>query len=177
MTSLLSAILTAFTMNPSQAAVQPLTGSSMINQIKTGAAFSQMGFEVKSFPANWILKKPLTDEASTIEIGSEDSTSKALLSFRTEAVNAKTDLEKYVRQYLRDYNQYGFEVVGLQSLKQGSQNSVVVDLNQKNKATRSRQVFYKKNDKIVMATCLDDFDHFSKTILACNAVLNTFQWR
>ncbi|MBC7464489.1 MAG: hypothetical protein H7256_00725 [Bdellovibrio sp.] len=177
MTSLLSFIITAATLSISQAAVQPLTGASIINQIHSGAAFSQMGFEVKSFPSNWMIKKPMTDEASTIEIGSDEATSKALLSFRTENVNPKVDLEKYVRQYLRDYNQYGFEVVGLQSLKQNEQNSVVVDLNQKNKATRSRQVFYKKNDKIVMATCLDDFDHFTKTIQTCNNVLNTFRWR
>ena len=160
-----------------KAAVHPLTSSSLVNQVNFGTAFSQMGFQVQNFPNTWILKKPLTANSSTIEIGSSDSSVKSLLSFHTETVSPKTDLEKYVRQYLRDYNQYGFEVVGLQSLKQTSLNSVIVDLNQKNKATRSRQVFYKKNDKIVMITCLDNFEQFSKTILLCNSVLNTFQWR
>lgn len=169
-------VIQFFSIN-SHAATQPLTGSSLINQINSGVVLSQMGFDVKNFPPGWALKKPMNSDSSTVEIGSADSNSKALLSFRTENVNPKTDLEKYVRQYLRDYNQYGFEVVGLQSLKQSSNNSVVVDLNQKNKVTRSRQVFYMKNDKIVMATCLDDFDKFSKTILICNSVLNTFQWR
>lgn len=173
----LSFIFAAATIQQTGAAVQPLTGSSIVNQIQSGAVLSQMGFEVKNFPSNWALKKPLNDDAATIEIGSDDINSKSLLSFRTETVPVKTDLEKYVRQYLRDYNQYGFEVIGLQSLKQANANSVIVDLNQKNKATRSRQVFYKKNDKIVMATCLDDFEQFSKTILICNTVLNTFQWR
>jgi hypothetical protein len=178
MRPILSFIFAAATIQHTWAAVQPLTGSSIVNQIQSGAVLSQMGFDVKNFPSDWILKKPLNDDtAAAIEIGSSDTNSKSLLSFRTESVSAKTDLEKYVRQYLRDYNQYGFEVVGLQSLKQANSNSVIVDLNQKNKATRSRQVFYKKNDKIVMATCLDDYEQFSKTILVCNTVLNTFQWR
>ncbi|MFZ3228833.1 MAG: hypothetical protein WA160_01415 [Pseudobdellovibrio sp.] len=161
---------------PSFAAIQPLTGSSLINQIQSGAVLSQMGFQIQAIPTNWILKKPFNQDSSTIEIGSEELNKKSSLSFHTEIIPVKTDLEKYVRQYLRDYNQYGFEVIGLQSLKTG-QNSVVVDLNQKNKSTRSRQVFYKKDNKIVLATCIDEFEQFSKTILICNAVLNTFQWR
>jgi len=162
----------------SQAAIQPLTGGSLMNQVQSGTALSQLGFEVKNVPKDWILKAPTTSsQAETIEFGLDQSKSKALLSFRVENVSPKVDLEKYVRQYLRDYNQYGFEVVGLQSLKQSALNSVVVDLNQKNKLTRSRQVFFKKNDKVVMATCLDEFDAFTKTIQTCNSILNTFQWR
>lgn len=175
--SFTAGLIASATASHAGAAPHPLMGPSVLNQINSGAVLSQMGFDVKNFPPGWALKKPSTEDAVAIDLGSEDPASKALLSFRIETVSPKTDLEKYVRQYLRDYNQYGFEVVGLQSLKQAALNSVIVDLNQKNKATRSRQVFYKKNDKIVMATCLDDFENFNKTILICNSVLNTFQWR
>lgn len=155
----------------------PLTGSSVMNQLQNGVVLSQLGFKVQNFPSNWELKKNNDPEVMSLEMGPLEKKSKSILSFKTQTVSAKTDLEKYVRQYLRDYNQYGFEVTGLQSLKQTAINSVVVDLNQKNKASRSRQVFYKKDDKIVTATCIDDFESFSKTILTCNSILQTFQWR
>lgn len=155
----------------------PLTSTSALNQLQSGIVLSQLGFKVQNFPVNWELKKNTDPEAKSIEMGPLDKNSKAILSFKTDTVSIKTDLEKYVRQYLRDYNQYGFEVTGLQSLKQTPLNSVIVDLNQKNKASRSRQVFYKKDDKIVTATCIDDFEAFGKTIQTCNSILQTFQWR
>ncbi|OFZ31691.1 MAG: hypothetical protein A2622_03700 [Bdellovibrionales bacterium RIFCSPHIGHO2_01_FULL_40_29] len=159
------------------AAPHPMMATTRINQIQSGAVFSQWGFSVQKFPLDWSLKTPLASDQNALEIGPMDMTSKTLISFKAEHVSAKTDLEKYVRQYLRDYNQYGFEVVGLQSLKEQHHNSVVVDLNQKNKLTRSRQVFFKKNDRIVLATCLDSFEQFNKTILICNSILDTFSWR
>ncbi len=164
------------------AAPHPMMGSSRINQVQNSLVFSQLGFQIGQIPKDWNLKNPLNAnvDARVLEIvpvTNIGGTAKTILSFSSERVSAKTDLEKYVRQYLRDYNQYGFEVIGLQSLKKTGSNSVIVDLNQKNKATRSRQVFYKNNDQIVLATCLDSFDNFNKTILTCNAILDTFQWR
>lgn len=156
------------------AAPHPMMGSARINTVQAGIVFSQMGFQISKIPADWILKNPISSDSKNLEIGNQVET---ILSFNAEKVSPKTDLEKYVRQYLRDYNQYGFEVIGLQSLKQTFINSVIVDLSQKNRSTRSRQVFYKKDDQIVMATCLDSFEKFDKTILQCNAILETYQWR
>lgn len=169
-------VLSSLFFSTSQAAIMPLTGSSLVNQPQSSTALSQMGFQIKNIPTGWNYKNPVSADLAVLELRPDITNSKAVLSFRTETVSEKTDLEKYVRQYLRDYNQYGFEVTGLQSVK-SNLNSVVVDLNQKNKATRSRQVFYKKDNKIVLVTCLDEFEQFNKTILICNSVLNTFQWR
>lgn len=170
-------LLFAFIPSKSFAAPLPLTGSSLINQLQSGVVLGQLGFKVQNFPADWQLKTTLESETMSLEMGPPDPHSKAVLSFKSDTVSIKTNLENYVRHYLRDYNQYGFEVIGLQSLKQPGLNSVIVDLNQKNKVTRSRQVFYKKDDKIVTATCIDDFDKFSKTILTCNSIFESFQWR
>ena len=170
-TSFLSVLSLSFL---ATAAPHPMMGSSRINTVQSGTVFSQMGFQVSKIPADWILKNPIPSESKNLEIGSLTQT---VLSFNSEKVSPKTDLEKYVRQYLRDYNHYGFEVIGLQSLKQSPLNSIIVDLSQKNRSTRSRQVFYKKDDQIVMATCLDSFEKFDKTILQCNAILETYQWR
>jgi len=152
------------------ASTHPLTGSSWINRPDNALAFSQMGFQVSGIPDYWQYHKNLESSGPLIEIGTPK---KMLLSFRSEKVSAKTQLENYVRQYLKDYNQYGLEVTGLQS----GNETVTIDLNQKNKSSRSRQVFFHKDNKIVIATCTDDVANFESTFKACNQILNTFQWR
>ena len=155
------------------AAPHPLTGSSIINNPSNSIAFSQMGFSVEGIPSYWTFNKNLESKAKMLEIGPANKT---LLSFRLENVSTKTALESYVRQYLRDYNQYGFEVGGLQSLTRNDVEFVIVDLNQKNKATKTRQLFFHKNNKMVIATCSDETPKFENTLQICNNILSTFTW-
>ena len=158
------------------AAPHPLTGSSMINNTQSSLAYSMMGFNVGAIPPGWIYKAGAEDSSLSIQMGPADEKSKASLSFHLEKIAKKVSLEQYVRQYLRDYNQYGFEVTSLQSNKKNIVPSVIVDLTQKNKQTRSRQVFFLQNEKVIIASCLDDFDKFDKTANSCNQILGSFQW-
>lgn len=156
------------------AATHPLTGSSIINQPGNSMAFAQMGFMLGTVPLNWNYNKTIGNSSSSIELGINNKT---LLTFRLENVSVKTQLEQYVRRYLRDYNQYGFEVTGLQSHSKSFVPSVIVDLDQKNKATKSRQVFFYRHDKMIIATCADDTASFDKTVFSCNQILGSFKWR
>lgn len=155
-------------------APHPLTGSSIINNPDNSMAFSQMGFKVESIPNTWRYNKALDSTSNVIELGLQDKT---LLSFRLENVSVKTQLETYVRQYLRDYNQYGFEVAGLQSHSKSYVPSVIVDLTQKNKSSKSRQVFFYKQGKMIIATCTDEAKNFDATLAICNQILGSFKWR
>lgn len=166
--------LLTFIFSSALASTHPLTGSSIINLPGNSMAFAQMGFELNMMPLSWVYKKNLESNEKTIELG---AVNKTLLTFRLENVSIKTQLEPYVRQYLRDYNQYGFEVSGLQSYRKSHVPSVIVDLDQKNKSTRSRQVFFYKQGKMIIATCADDFDSFDKTLAVCNQILGSFKWR
>jgi hypothetical protein len=170
---LISALLT-LSLNTALAAPHPLTGSSLVNNPTNSLAFSQMGFSVEGVPQYWSFNKALDTKAKMLEIGLPQRT---LLSFRLENVNPKTTLEPYVRQYLRDYNQYGFEVAGLQSLERNGVSFVIVDLNQKNKATRTRQLFFHNKEKMVIATCSDETSRFENTLKICNSILSTFKWK
>ena len=152
------------------ASTHPLTGSSWFNRPDNALAFTQMGFKISGVPDYWQFHKNLEGTGQVLEIGSPK---KMLLSFRAETVSAKTPLETYVRQYLKDYNQYGLEVTGLQS-KGGI---VTIDMNQKNKTSRSRQMFFHKENKMIIATCTDDATNFDSTFKICNQILNTFEWR
>ncbi len=155
------------------AAPHPLTSSSIVNQTSNPSAFSQMGFSLELIPENWSFTKNIYSSQDTIEIGAD---SKTLLSFRSESVSVRTQLETYVRQYLRDYNQYGFEVIGLQSHAKSYVPSVIVDLKQKNKLSKSRQVFFYKQNKMIIATCTDDLNKFDQTLAICNRILSRFKW-
>lgn len=159
---------------PLVAAPHPLTGSSLINRPANSLAFAQMGFSLESIPENWVYTKSLESSAPSLELGAGDRT---LLSFRLENVSVKTRLEAYVRQYLREYNQYGFEVTGLQSHSKSRVPSVIVDLKQKNKTARSRQVFFYRQDKMIIATCADTEAEFNATLAVCNRILGSFAWR
>lgn len=167
-------VLLLLLLNTGFTATHPLTGSSIINQPGNAFAFTQMGFKLDTMPLNWQFNKSLTTSLNSIELGVG---TKTLLTFRMETVSPKTHLERYVRQYLRDYNQYGFEVTSLKSNSSSAVPSVVVDLDQKNKTTKSRQVFFFKQDKMIVATCSDDVANFPATIAVCNQVLGSFKWR
>ncbi len=174
------------------AAPHPGMGSSILNQTQNGAVFSQMGFKLNAVPLGWNFistpnsineTTPQTTATDTtkdfqIELGKKFSTGSdhtGRISFKSETTLKKLDLETYVKKYLRDYNQYGFDVSGLQSLRE--KNSVIVDINQKNKKTRSRQMFFQNGTHIVMATCVDEFENFDKTIKECNLIFNGLVWK
>jgi len=166
--------LVALIFNLALAATHPLTGSSIINQPRNSAAFSQMGFELSSVPANWTYHTPIDRHIASLELGTDGKT---LLSFKYTDVSIKTQLEPYVRKYLRDYNQYGFEITGLQSHAKAHVPTVIVDLKQKNKLNQSRQVFFYQQGKMITATCTDDPKNFEKTFAICNQILGSFKWK
>lgn len=159
------------------ASIHPLSGSSFVNNLQSNVVFSQLGFKVSSIPKDWVAKNISDVQSESIEIGPNDPLSKTVLSFHNEKINSKINLESYVRQHLRDYNQYGFEVIGLQNHSKSDSSSIIVDLTQKNKKTKSRQVFFQRESQLIIASCLDDFDRFEQTITICNQILGSFQWK
>ena len=162
-------------------APHPGLGSSVLNQIDKNIFFSQMGFKLNVIPTGWELLSAYDRDSNKdlqIEIGKNFSMSNdhiGRISFKSETTKTKVNLETYVKKFLRDYNQYGFDVSGLQSIRE--KNSVIIDINQKNKKIRSRQIFFQNGTRIVTATCADEFENFDKTITDCNLILSHFVWR
>lgn len=159
------------------AAPHPTTGSSLLNQLNSGTAFSQLGFTLKTIPAGWAFTENTRSEDNQNQKQIDLKKHKARLSFGYDETKGVANLENFVKKFLRDYNQFGFEVSGLQSIKNNYKStSIVVDLFQKNKKTRGRQVFFQNGKKIVTATCVDDFETFDKSIEDCNKILGSFHW-
>lgn len=160
------------------AAPHPGMGSSMINQPNWGTMFSQMGFEIKNVPTDWKALPLAEIDQPQIDLGANSPYDKARLSFRVDQLKNKIHLETYVKKFLRDYNQYGYEVLGMQTYKQSVLPAIILDVVQKNKKSRSRQMFfYNKADRVVVATCVDEFATFDKTLAKCNRILESFNWK
>lgn len=157
----------------SVAAPHPTTSSSLTNKVQSGI-YSQLGFGLNSVDNHWALVESEGSDKEQLSLKNKS----ARLHFSLEKVKGGTDLELYVKKYLRDYNQFGFEIIGLQSIKnsQGRAVSVVLDIKQKNQKTQGRQVFYQNGKKLVIATCTDSFDQFDFSLKSCNKILSSFYW-
>lgn len=161
----------------SVAAPHPTTSSSMLNQLKSNLVFSQFGFKLNSSMPGWTLTETTKAEGNKDQKQIDLKYQTARISFSYDETKTPVNLEIYVKKFLRDYNQFGFEVSGLQSIKNNNKStSIILDLNQKNKKTRSRQVFFQNGKKIVTATCVDDFETFDRSIKDCNKVIGSFYW-
>lgn len=163
------------------AAPLPTTGSSAVNSPKWNTAFSQMGFSFKLVSDEWVyLENPAQTRLPAnqqIDMGFKTLSESARLSLKTENYLGKVNLESYAKKYLRDYNQYGFEVLSSKSVKINNIPAVVIDLIQKNKLTQSRQIFLSADNKITIASCIDRADYFTMTSSMCNQLLNNYNWR
>lgn len=159
-------------------APHPTTSASIVNQPASSIVFSQFGFKLNYLPNQWHLTENTTSEnnASQKQIDLKNHT--ARMSFNFDETKNNVELETYVRKFLRDYNQFGFEVSGLQSIKNSSNKvtSVILDISQKNQKTKSRQVFFQNGKKIVTATCIDDVETFDQSTKDCNKILGSFYW-
>ncbi|AZZ35681.1 hypothetical protein CIK05_02320 [Bdellovibrio sp. qaytius] len=164
-----------------QAAPFPTTGSSAVNYPKWNTAFSQMGFTFKLVSDEWVfLENPSQNRLPAnqqIDMGFKTLSESARLSLKTETYRGKVNLEAYAKKYLRDYNQYGFEVISSKSVKINGVSAVVIDLMQKNKLTQSRQIFLGADEKITIASCIDKAELFSMTSNMCNQLINNYNWR
>ncbi len=160
------------------AAPHPTTSSSLVNLPSSSIAFSQFGFKLNYIPNHWHLTENTTSENNSSQKQIDLKNQTARISFNYDETKNNVNLEVYVRRFLRDYNQFGFEVSGLQSIKNSSNKvtSVVLDINQKNKKTKSRQVFFQNGKKIVTATCIDDIENFDQSTKDCNKILGSFYW-
>lgn len=164
-----------------QAAPFPTTGSSMVNSPRWNTAFSQMGFSFKLVSDEWVfLENPSLARLPAnqqIDMGFKTLSESARLSLKTENYRGKVNLEAYAKKYLRDYNQYGFEVLSSKSLKINGIPAVVIDLMQKNKLTQSRQIFLGADEKITIASCIDKSELFTLTANMCNQLISHYNWR
>lgn len=153
-------------------APHPTTGLSLINRISKGHVFSQFGFQLKGqVELPWILEVSENDAKEfNLIYGS------GRLNIRSEMVSSKMHLDHYIKKYLKDYNLYGFTVAKIQNGSDESTPQVTLEIDQKNKKNKIKQVFILKNQRVLTMTCSDDDESFERTSHLCQRFIDEIQW-
>lgn len=158
------------------AAPYPATSSSALTNPEKGLYFLHKGFTLKTEGTSWV--PVATSEQSlldTVRFAAKDN-GKGVLSIRTDKVAKTASLELYTRKWMRDYPNYGFEVISAKNFELNGSPALVVDMLSRSKNKQIRQVVLKNQDRVAIMTCLDDKATFSKSLQSCNQIMKSFSW-
>jgi hypothetical protein len=156
----------------------PAAGSSALVSIDKGLFLLTKGFSVKAKSNLWNLQSPLFESEGTAEyrlekIGSES----AQLSLRSETLRSELRLESYAKRWMKDYSNYGFDILGTKQFQQSPKSrGLVIDLTHKKSNQQLRQVLFMQGKNVVVLTCKDLRKNFTATLEKCNEVGRSFQW-
>jgi len=161
------------------AAPFPVTSSSVLTDPALGLFYRPHGFSLKAAGTSWNLN-PEENESifQSFKYKPKDKSFSTLaqLSLRLDQISSKQNLDSYAKKWMREYPQYGFEILGTKTLNLGGGHALLVDLYQKGKNQQLRQLILQKDQKIVIMTCSDEITSFKKTLAHCNQLMNSFQW-
>lgn len=158
------------------AAPHPATSSSALTNPEKGLYFLHKGFTLKTEGTTWIpvasSEKSILD---TVRFASKENGS-GTLSIRTDKVAKSASLDLYTRKWMRDYPNYGFEVISAKKFELNGSPALVVDMLSRAKNKQIRQVILKKEDRVAIMTCLDNKATFSQSLQNCNQIMKSFAW-
>lgn len=170
---LFAVLLIPFT---SYGAPSPGAGSSLLVAPEMGLFWQRQGFLLKSGATGWSLGSP-TAEGEDQEVRYIRTNSKtASLAVKTETIKTDLSLENYAKRWMKDYANYGFDVLGTKTFYQNGTKGLVIDLVHKKSEQQLRQVLFLKNRKAVILTCKDQQKTFQQTISGCNQISKSFEW-
>ncbi len=159
------------------AAPHPATSTSAFTAPEKGLYFLHKGFTLKTDGSTWL---PVSESDSTlletVRFASKDKPQGGYLSIRTDRVAKSASLELYTRKWMRDYPNYGFEVLASKAFSLNGQPALIVDLLSRSKGKQIRQVILKNEDKVAIMTCMDAKENFTASLQQCNQIIKTFQW-
>lgn len=159
------------------AAPHPATSTSALTAPEQGLYFLHKGFTLKTDGSTWLpVAESETKLLDTVRFASKDKPQGGYLSIRTDRVAKSASLELYTRKWMRDYPNYGFEVLATKQFSLNGQPALIVDLLSRTKGKQIRQVVLKNEDKVAIMTCMDAKEAFSASLQQCNQIIKTFRW-
>jgi hypothetical protein len=160
------------------AAPIPATSTSRLTDPSYGLFFNQLGFTLKIEKTPWILSHHDADlYQEGFRFVPEDKSRKlATVSVRMDKMSSQTNFALYSKRWMRDYTNYGFDLLGYKEINFGGGPALVVDLVSRLKNRQLRQIILNSKQKIAILTCLDEQSTFSKTLPECNQIFSSFKW-
>lgn len=170
-------ILASFVSLFSWSAPFPVTGTSLVTDPSEGRFLEPHGFRLKTSNLRWTV---VPDEKASIfqtfKFTSVNNES-AQLTVRKDELGQQKNLEVYAKKWMREYPQYGFEILTTKNMQLGGGDALLIDLVHRGKNQQIRQLVLHKNKKVVILTCLDETGKFRSTVSECNQMMTSFSWK
>lgn len=142
-----------------------------------GNFFLSQGFKLGTLDSGWTLKSTKDFTASLDHVRySHPLHPGAEFSVVNQILSRPSNLESFSKRWMRDYANYGFEVLGTKSFAENQNRGLVVDLFHRASQKQARQVLFVQNQKAVVLTCTQEQKKFSETLGACNQMIKNFSW-
>ena len=158
------------------AAPHPATSTSALTAPEKGLYFLHKGFSLKTEGTTWVPVANVDTLLDTVRFAPREMAKGGSLSIRTDKVSKEATLDLYTRKWMRDYPNYGFEVLATKKFSLNGSPALLVDMLSRSKNKQIRQVVLKNNDRVAIMTCLDDKESFSKSLVQCNQIMKSFAW-
>jgi hypothetical protein len=166
-----------FSSQKAESSPHPARISSALSSPIAGNFFLSQGFKLGTLDSGWILKSTKDFTASLDQVFySHPLHPGAEFSVVNQILNRPSSLENFSKRWMRDYANYGFEVLGTKSFAENQNRGLVIDLFHRASQKQARQVLFVKNPKAVVLTCTQDQKKFSETLGACNQMIKNFSW-
>ena len=173
------AFLTFFAFHALAAPI-PATSSSSLIAADLGMFISEYGFTINAAGTTWVHTPPPKDMPALTTLYRSPTLSHGVqpsLTVRVDPLKEEISLNKYAKQWMKDYHRLGFEVLASKPLKISGQSAFLVDVINREAAKQLRQVVFVKNRTAVVLTCRDHRENFDETVHKCNEIIKKFKWR
>ncbi len=175
--SMKTIILVSFVALMSWSAPFPVSGTSLITDPEEGRFLEPHGFRLKTSKLRWtVVPEEKASIFQTFRFASLDNQT-AQLTVRKDELGTQKNLEIYAKKWMREYPQYGFEILTTKNMQLGGGDALLIDLVHRAKNQQIRQLVLHKNKKVVILTCLDEISKFRMTVSECNQMMTSFSWK
>ncbi|MGE0763578.1 MAG: hypothetical protein AB7N80_09905 [Bdellovibrionales bacterium] len=162
------------------AAPIPATSSSSLIGADLGLFISEYGFSIHAGGTSWIHTSPPKDMPALTTLYRSPNLTHGVqpsLTVRVDQLKEALPLNKYAKQWMKDYPRLGFEVLASKPLRIGKEIAYLVDILNRDAGKQLRQVVFVKERTAVVLTCRDHRDNFDQTVRTCNEIIKNFKWR
>jgi len=140
---------------------------------------SPKGFQISSAKTDWIhVEAPRGNryistvyKAPYVSNGLQPS-----LTVRVDNMSQNQSLDRYMRQWQKDYTRLGFEVINSKKVLVGKNTGFLMDLIYPKTKKQLRQIIFAKRKTAVVITCRDHESTFRKSVHECNQIIRNFDW-
>ena len=145
---------------------------------------SEEGFLFSQFDTSWFNSPKPEDKKSIHFLFRSPVVTNGFQPIMTVRVDKNIgetkNIQEYVQQWMDDYSKLGYQVLGSQPFQHKNEVSYVIDVRSSENTESQRQirqvVFFRRKQKAVILTCIDNVGTFKNSLIECNKIIRSFAW-